>query len=71
MFDQLMKRSNWVCVYKMGRFAEERRAFLCDLNKQDHSLRTLRNALYRNMTEEGRQGWKLVLNICSGPGTNR
>ena len=43
MFDQLMKRSNWVCVYKMGRFAEERRAFLCDLNKQGHSLRTLRN----------------------------
>ena len=43
MFDQLMKRSNWVCVYKMGRFAEERRAFLCDLNKQGHSLRTLRS----------------------------
>src|SRR5271165_2788390 len=43
MFDQLMKRSNWVCVYKMGRFAEERRAFLCDMNKQGHSLRTLRN----------------------------
>ena len=43
MFDQLMKRSNWVCVYKMGRFAEERRTFLCDLNKQGHSLRTLRN----------------------------
>src|SRR5271157_900176 len=43
MFDQLMKRSNWVCVYKMGRFAEERRAFLCDLNKRGHSLRTLRN----------------------------
>ena len=42
MFDQLMKRSNWVCVYKMGRFAEERRAFLCDLNKRGHSLRTLR-----------------------------
>ena len=43
MFDQLIKRSNWACVYKMGRFAEERRAFLYDLNKQGHSLRTLRN----------------------------
>lgn len=43
MFDQLMKRSNWVWVYKMGRFAEERRAFLCDLNKQGHSVPTLRN----------------------------
>jgi hypothetical protein len=41
MFDQLMKRSNWVWVYKMGRFAEERRASLCDLNKRGHSLPTL------------------------------
>ena len=43
MFDQVMKRSNWVWIYKMGRFAEERRAFLCDLNEQGHSIRTLRN----------------------------
>ena len=43
MFDQLMRRSNWVWIYKMGRFAEERRAFLNDLNKRGHSLRTLRN----------------------------
>lgn len=43
MFDQVMKRSNWVWTYKMGRFAEERRAFLCDLNEQGHSLHTLRN----------------------------
>jgi hypothetical protein len=27
VFDQVMKRSNWVWIYKMGRFAEERRAF--------------------------------------------
>jgi integrase/recombinase XerD len=38
-----MKRSNWVWIYKMGRFAEERRAFLCDLNEQGHSMQTLRN----------------------------
>ena len=31
MFDQLVKRSNSVWIYKMGRFAEERRTFLCDL----------------------------------------
>ena len=43
MFDQVMKRSNWVWIYKMGRFAEERRAFLCDLNEQGHSVQTLRN----------------------------
>jgi hypothetical protein len=43
VFDQLMKRSNWVWIYKMGRFAEERRAFLCDLNEQRHSMQTLRN----------------------------
>lgn len=30
-------------VYKMGRFAEERRAYLIDLNKQGHSTQTLRN----------------------------
>jgi site-specific recombinase XerD len=38
-----MKRCNWVWIYKMGRFAEERRAFLCDLNEQGHSVQTLRN----------------------------
>lgn len=43
MFEQLMKRSNWVWIYKMGRFAPERRAFLSHLNAQGHSLRTLRN----------------------------
>ena len=43
MFDQLMRRSNWVWIYKMGRFAEERRAFLADLNERGHSLRTVRN----------------------------
>lgn len=43
MFDQVMKRSNWVWIYKMGRFAEERRAYLIDLNKQGHSTQTLRN----------------------------
>lgn len=43
MFDQVMKRSNWIWIYKMGRFAEERRAFLSDLNEQGHSMHTLRN----------------------------
>jgi len=43
VFDQVMKRSNWVWIYKMGRFAEERRAFLCDLKEQGHSMQTLRN----------------------------
>ena len=31
MFDQLVKRSDSVWIYRTGRFAEERRAFLCDL----------------------------------------
>ena len=43
MFEQLMKRSDWIWTYKMGRFAPERRAFLCHLNEQGHSLRTLQN----------------------------
>ena len=34
MFEQLMKRSDWIWMYKMGRFAPERRAFLCHLNEQ-------------------------------------
>ena len=42
MFDQLVKRSNAVWIYTTGRFAEERRAFLSDLNKQGHGLHTLR-----------------------------
>ena len=65
MFDQLMKRSNWVCVYKMGRFAEERRAFLCDLNKRGHSLRTLRyvNRLLLTIAE---QSSAAIKTFCSG-----
>ncbi len=43
MFDQLAKRSNRLWVYTTGRFAEERRAFLCDLSKEGRSLLTLRN----------------------------
>jgi hypothetical protein len=31
MFDQLVKRSDAVWIYSTGRFAEERRVFLCDL----------------------------------------
>jgi integrase/recombinase XerD len=36
MFDKLMKRSNAVWVYSTGRFAEERRRFLCDLMDRGH-----------------------------------
>ena len=36
MFDQLVKRSNAVWVYWTGRFAEERRTFLCHLNERRH-----------------------------------
>lgn len=43
MFEQLVKRSNWVGIYRMGRFASERQAFLCHLSEQDHSLSGLRN----------------------------
>jgi integrase/recombinase XerD len=43
MFDQLVKRSNWVWIYKTGRFSEERRTFLCDLNERGHDLHTIRN----------------------------
>ena len=38
MFDQLVKRSNAVWIYSTGRFAEERRAFLCDLNERGHGF---------------------------------
>ena len=37
-----MKRSNSVWIYKTGRFAEERRTFLCDLRERGHDVRTLR-----------------------------
>lgn len=43
MFDQLAKRSNRLWVYTTGRFAEDRRAFLCELNDSGRSLLTLRN----------------------------
>jgi integrase/recombinase XerD len=43
MFDQLVKRSNAVWIYTTGRFAEERRAFLSDLNERGHGFHTLRN----------------------------
>jgi len=43
MFDQLAKRSNRLWVYTTGRFAEERRSFLCYLSSRGHSLLTLRN----------------------------
>jgi len=33
MFEQLLKRSNWVGIYTMGRFSLERRSFLCHLNE--------------------------------------
>jgi site-specific recombinase XerD len=42
MFDQLVKRSDAVWIYRTGRFAEERRAFLCDLNERGHGWHTLR-----------------------------
>ena len=37
MFNELMKRSNAVWLYSTGRFAEERRAFLCDLVERGHN----------------------------------
>lgn len=43
MFDQLVKRSDAVWIYTTGRFAEERRAFLCDLSRGGRSRLTLRN----------------------------
>ena len=42
MFDQLVKRSNAVWIYSTGRFAEERRAFLCDLSERGRGWHTLR-----------------------------
>jgi site-specific recombinase XerD len=43
MFDRLVERSDAVWIYSTGRFAEERRAFLCDLNERGYGFRTLRN----------------------------
>ena len=43
MFDQVMRRSDWVCIYKMGRFTEERRAFLAELSERGYSASTLRH----------------------------
>jgi integrase/recombinase XerD len=43
VFDQLVKRSNAVWIYTTGRFAEERRTFLCHLNEEGRSPHTLRN----------------------------
>jgi site-specific recombinase XerD len=43
MFDQLAKRSNRRWVYTTGRFAEERRSFLCYLSSRGHSRLTLQN----------------------------
>ena len=37
MFSELMKRSNAVWLYSTGRFAEERRTFLCDLVEHERS----------------------------------
>jgi integrase/recombinase XerD len=42
MFDQLVKRSNWVWIYKTGRFAEERRIFLEEMGARGYGLRALR-----------------------------
>jgi hypothetical protein len=43
MFDKLVKRSNAVWIYSTGCFAEQRRAFFCELSKEGRSLLTLRN----------------------------
>lgn len=42
MFDQLMKRSDAVWIYTTGRFAEERRAFMCDLRDRGNGFYKLR-----------------------------
>lgn len=43
MFDRLVKRSNSVWIYKTGRFAGERRVFLCDLSERGHGYYALRH----------------------------
>ena len=42
MFDQISLRKDRLWLYSTGRFAEERRAFLCDLNDRGYSLRAIR-----------------------------
>ena len=42
MFDRLVKRSNCVWIYQTGRFAEERRIFLAEMNARGYGLRALR-----------------------------
>jgi site-specific recombinase XerD len=42
MFDQLVKRSDWVWIYKTGRFAQERHAYLCAVKERGHSSSALR-----------------------------
>jgi len=42
MFDQIVKRSNRVWIYKTGRFAEERHIFLEELSARGYGLGTLR-----------------------------
>lgn len=42
MFDQIVKRSNRVWIYKTGRFAEERRVFLEELSARGYGLGALR-----------------------------
>jgi hypothetical protein len=42
MFDQLVKRSNCVWIYKTGRFAEERRIFLEEMSARGYGLGALR-----------------------------
>ena len=37
MFNEIMKRRNAVWLYSTGRFAEERRRFLCDLSERGHN----------------------------------
>ena len=36
MFDQISLRKDRLWLYSTGRFAEERRAFLCDLNDRGY-----------------------------------
>jgi hypothetical protein len=38
MFDQLLERSDAVRVYSAGRFAEERRTFVCGLIERGYGL---------------------------------
>jgi len=42
MFDQLVKRSNWIWIYSTGRFAEERRIFLEDMKARGYGPRAIK-----------------------------